>query len=40
MKVRPDQTVVYMRDWPAPEDRLKGAHLLLAKLAEMARAAA
>jgi transcription-repair coupling factor (superfamily II helicase) len=38
MKVRPDQTVVYMRDWPTPEDRLKGAHLLLSRLADLAAA--
>jgi hypothetical protein len=25
MKIRPDQKVVVMRDWPTPEARLKGA---------------
>ena len=25
MKVRPDQKVAVMRDWPTPEARLKGA---------------
>ena len=29
MKVRPDQKIVVMRDWPTPEARLKGAEALL-----------
>ena len=39
MKVRPDQKVVVMRDWPTPEARLKGAEALLNKLARLAKAA-
>jgi len=40
MKVRPDQKVVVMRDWPTPEARLKGAEALLNQLARLAKAAA
>ncbi len=36
MRVRPDSTLVVMRDWPAPEDRLKGAAALLSQLALLA----
>ena len=36
MKVRPDQKVVVTRDWPTPEDRLKGAKALLGQLAKLA----
>jgi transcription-repair coupling factor (superfamily II helicase) len=39
MKVRPDQKVVVMRDWPTPESRLKGAEALLRQLARLALAA-
>jgi transcription-repair coupling factor (superfamily II helicase) len=39
MKVRPDQKVVVMRDWPTPEARLKGAEALLNQLARLAKAA-
>ena len=39
MKVRPDQTLVVMRDWPTPEARLKGAQALLSQLAQLAEAA-
>ena len=38
MRVRPDQTVVVMRDWPTPEERLKGAAVLLSQLADLAGA--
>jgi transcription-repair coupling factor (superfamily II helicase) len=40
-KVRPD-SLVFLRDWPSPEDRLKGSAVILrqlAKLAERGRAA-
>jgi len=40
MKVRPDQKMVVMRDWPTPEARLKGAEALLNQLARLAKAAA
>jgi transcription-repair coupling factor (superfamily II helicase) len=39
MRVRPDQKVVVMRDWPTPEARLKGAQALLNQLARLAKAA-
>ena len=42
IKVRPDQKLVVMRQWPFPEDRLKGARNIvhrLASLAETAKAA-
>ena len=35
-KVRPDQKVVVMRDWEAPEQRLKGAAVVLAEFARLA----
>ena len=38
MKVRPDQKIVVTRDWPTPEDRLKGAKALLGQLAKLAAA--
>jgi transcription-repair coupling factor (superfamily II helicase) len=36
MKVRPDQKVVVTRDWPTPDDRLKGVKALLGQLAKLA----
>ncbi|HEY1631829.1 MAG TPA: transcription-repair coupling factor [Rhizomicrobium sp.] len=39
MRVRPDQKVVIARDWPSPEQRLKGAQNLLGQLARLAKAA-
>ena len=39
MKVRPDQKIVVTRDWPTPDDRLKGAKALLTQLAKLATAA-
>jgi transcription-repair coupling factor (superfamily II helicase) len=36
MKVRPDQKIVVTRDWPTPDDRLKGARALLDQLAKLA----
>jgi transcription-repair coupling factor (superfamily II helicase) len=36
MKVRPDQKIVVTRDWPTPDDRLKGAKALLGQLAKLA----
>jgi transcription-repair coupling factor (superfamily II helicase) len=39
MKVRPDQKMVVMREWPTPEARLKGAEALLRELARLAKAA-
>ncbi len=40
MKVRPDQVVVVIRDWPTPEQRLKGVERILTHLAEIAAGAA
>jgi transcription-repair coupling factor (superfamily II helicase) len=37
-KLRPDMKLVVMRDWPEPEDRLKGARRLLAELVPLAQA--
>ena len=39
MKVRPDQKVVIARDWPEPEQRLKGVQALLTQLSKLAEAA-
>jgi transcription-repair coupling factor (superfamily II helicase) len=39
MKVRPDQKVVVARNWPTPEERLKGAQAMLRQLAKLAEAA-
>jgi transcription-repair coupling factor (superfamily II helicase) len=39
MRVRPDQTLVVMRDWPTPESRLDGAKALLSQLSRLAEAA-
>jgi len=39
MKVRPDQKVVVARDWPNPEERLKGVRALVGQLAKLAAAA-
>jgi len=39
MKVRPDQKIVVVRDWPTPESRLSGAKALLTQLAKLAQAA-
>jgi transcription-repair coupling factor (superfamily II helicase) len=37
-KLRPDHHLVYMRDWPAAEDRLQGVAWLSAELAQIAAA--
>jgi transcription-repair coupling factor (superfamily II helicase) len=39
-KIRPDHSVVFIRDWPTPEKRLAGAAVLMTKLARAAMAAA
>ena len=38
-RIRPDQRIVVMRDWPRPEDRLRGAAMLLTRLSRIAEAA-
>jgi transcription-repair coupling factor (superfamily II helicase) len=40
MRVRPDQTVVIMRDWKTPAERLKGAEAVVSQLAQLAQRAA
>jgi transcription-repair coupling factor (superfamily II helicase) len=35
-KMRPDQKIVFTRDWPEPEDRLKGVFKLVENLADLA----
>jgi transcription-repair coupling factor (superfamily II helicase) len=37
VSLRPDHSLVYRRDWTAPARRLKGAHDMLRKIAEIAR---
>ncbi|HEX2256879.1 MAG TPA: transcription-repair coupling factor, partial [Afifellaceae bacterium] len=37
-KIRPDQRVVFIRDWARPEDRLKGVAALLTRLVRLAEA--
>nr|WP_223385656.1 transcription-repair coupling factor [Oricola cellulosilytica] len=37
-KIRPDQSVVFSRDWPTPEKRLSGSAVLATKLARLADA--
>ncbi|GAK43946.1 transcription-repair coupling factor [Tepidicaulis marinus] len=39
-KLRPDHKLVFMRNWPLPEDRLNGTRLMMRKLAEIAGEAA
>ena len=39
-KIRPDQSVVFIRDWPTPEKRLQGAAVVMTQLARLAMKAA
>jgi transcription-repair coupling factor (superfamily II helicase) len=39
-RIRPDQSVVFVRDWPTPEKRLAGAAVVMTQLARMAEKAA
>ena len=39
-KIRPDQSVVFIRDWPTPEKRLAGAAVVMTQLARLAEKAA
>jgi transcription-repair coupling factor (superfamily II helicase) len=34
-KIRPDQSVVFMRDWPTPEKRLSGAAVVVTQLVRL-----
>jgi transcription-repair coupling factor (superfamily II helicase) len=40
VRIKPDQKLVFARNWPTPETRLKGTAAILAKLAKMAENAA
>ncbi len=35
-KIRPDQNVFFARDWPTPDKRLRGAAVIMTKLAKLA----
>jgi transcription-repair coupling factor (superfamily II helicase) len=39
-KIRPDQSVVFMRDWPTPEKRLAGSAVVMTQLARLVDAIA
>jgi transcription-repair coupling factor (superfamily II helicase) len=39
-KIRPDQSVVFIRDWPTAEKRLQGAAIVMTQLARLAMKAA
>ena len=39
-KIRPDQSVVFIRDWPNAEKRLAGAAVVMTQLARLATKAA
>ncbi|WP_442578002.1 transcription-repair coupling factor [Mesorhizobium sp. ASY16-5R] len=39
-KIRPDQSVVFIRDWPNPEKRLSGSAVVMTQLARLATKAA
>ena len=36
-KIKPDQRIVILRDWPVPEKRLKGSGVILSQLAKLAK---
>ena len=36
-KIKPDQRIVILRDWPVPEKRLKGSAVVLNQLAKLAK---
>lgn len=38
VRLKPDQKLVFARNWPTPDDRLKGAAVVLSKLAKLAEA--
>jgi transcription-repair coupling factor (superfamily II helicase) len=39
-RIRPDQGIVLMRDWPTPAKRLSGAAVVMTQLARLAEQAA
>jgi transcription-repair coupling factor (superfamily II helicase) len=36
VRVKPDQKLVFARNWPTPESRLKGTAAILSRLAKLA----
>jgi transcription-repair coupling factor (superfamily II helicase) len=40
VRIKPDQKLVFVRNWPTPNDRLKGAAAILSRLAKLAENAA
>ena len=38
-KIRPDQSIVFIRDWPTADKRLAGAAVVMTQLAKLAAAA-
>ena len=40
VRLKPDQKLVFVRNWPTPEQRLKGTAAILSKLAKLAESAA
>ena len=36
VRIKPDQKLVFARNWPTAEQRLKGAAAILSKLAKLA----
>jgi transcription-repair coupling factor (superfamily II helicase) len=36
VRVKPDQKLVFARNWPTPETRLKGAAAILSRMARLA----
>ncbi|MEC9244499.1 MAG: hypothetical protein VYB05_06985, partial [Pseudomonadota bacterium] len=34
-KIRPDQSIVFIRDWPTPEKRLAGAAVIMTQLVRL-----
>jgi len=39
-KIRPDQSIVFIRDWTTPEKRLSGSAIVMTQLAKLAKKAA
>ena len=40
VRIKPDQKLVFARNWPSAEHRLKGAAAILSKLAKLAETGA
>jgi transcription-repair coupling factor (superfamily II helicase) len=39
VRIKPDQKLVFARNWPTPDARLKGAAAILSRLAKLAETA-